>query len=186
MISNIIQHLLGTNNETVIGIFTTLFTTVALPLILFTLKSWHSESVKRRDRRRQLYAEALAACMEYKEFPYVIYRRNGKQPYEERTRISEALRDVQRRISHHQAWLKTESKSIAECYDDLVKTLRSVAGAEMKHRWKADPIKADSEMTVAPKFNWHDIEEKERAYIEEVRKHLAPIWQRIFIRKKVR
>lgn len=176
------QLIVGTDNAVAIGVFKALFTTVALPLILFLIKNWYTESSKRRDYRRNLYAEALAVCMEYKEFPYVIYRRNKKLPHEERTRISEALRDVQKRISHHQSWLKTESSDIAEKYDDLINTLRSVAGEEMRRRWTAPPIENDSEMTVVPKFhNWDDIERKEQIYVKAVCKQLAPIWKRPFI-----
>lgn len=178
---SLLKALSGTSNELVIGIFKALLAAVAAPLLLFILKSWHSELVKRRDRRRELYADALSACMEYKEFPYVIYRRNGKKPEDERLRISEALRDVQKRIAHHQAWLRTESKHVADKYDDLVSTLRSVAGEEMKKRWKAAPIKNDAEMTVLPKFDWTAITQKEAAYLGAVHKQLSPFWKRPFI-----
>lgn len=182
MLNDALQFITGTDDKVVVGIFKALLTAVALPLVLFLIKSWYSESVERRNRRRGLYADALTACMEYREFPYVIYRRNGEQPAAERTRISEALRDVQKRIAHHRAWLKTESQEVAGKYEELVTTLKAVAGEEMKKRWKAPSIKKDADMTVAPKFDWHAIEEKEEAYIKAVRKQLAPIWKRPFIR----
>lgn len=182
MINDMLQFITGTDNAVVVGVFKALLTAVALPLLLFLIKSWYSEAAERRNRRRNLYADALAACMEYKEFPYVIYRRNGEQPAAERTRISEAFREVQKRISHHRAWLKTESQSVASRYEDLVTTLKSVAGEEMKERWKADPITKDANMTVVPKFDWHLIYEKEAAYIKAVRKQLSPAWKRPFMR----
>ena len=182
MINDLLKLLAGTSDAVVLGVFKVLIISVAAPLLLFVIKSWHTQTVRRRDRRRDLYADALSACMEYKEFPYVIYRRNGKKPEEERTRISEALRDVQKRIAHHRAWKMTESKDVAAKYDDLVGTLKSVAGEEMKKRWKAAPIKRDDQMTVAPKFDWTSITEKEDAYVIAVRKQLAPFWKRPFIR----
>lgn len=181
MINEILQFFTGTNNAVVIGIFKALLWAVALPLFLFFVKSWRSESLKRRDRRRTMYADALAACKDYREFPYVIYRRNGEKLAEERTRISEALREVQKRIAHHQAWLKTESQDVAHKYEDLVSTLRSVAGEEMKQRWKDKPIEEDADMTVVPKMDWHLIEEKEETYLRAVRKQLAPFWKRSFV-----
>jgi hypothetical protein len=181
MINDVLQFFTGTNSAVVVGIFKALLMTVALPLFLFFVKSWHSETVKRRDRRRAMYADALAACMEYREFPYVIYRRNGEKPAEERTRISEALREVQKRIAQHRAWLKTESKDVAEKYEDLVTTLKAVAGEEMKRRWADKPIEEDAAMTVVPKMDWHLIEEKEEAYLKAVRKQLAPVWKRLFM-----
>lgn len=180
MINDALQFITGTDNKVVAGIFKALLTAVALPLILFLIKSWYSENLEHRNRRRGLYADALAACMEYREFPYVIYRRNGEQSATERTRISEALRDVQKRIAYHCAWLRTESKDVANKYEELVSTLKSVAGEEMKRRWKASPIKKDADMTVGPKFDWRLIEEKEEAYIKAVRRELTPLWKRLF------
>lgn len=181
MINSILQFVTGTDNQVVIGVFKVLLTTVALPLLLFLIKGWYSEGMERRNRRRNMYADALAACMEYREFPYVIYRRNGEQPAAERTRISEALRDVQKRIAHHRSWLKTESQDVANKYEELVDTLKRVAGEEMKRRWKTAAIKKDADMTVVPKMDWHLIEEKEEAYIKAVRKQLAPAWKRPLI-----
>lgn len=182
MINGVLQSVTGTDSAVVIGIFKALLIAVALPLFLFFVKSWHSECVKRRDRRRTMYADALAACVDYREFPYVIYRRNGEKPAEERTRISEALREVQKRIAHHRAWLKTESHDVANKYEDLVVTLRAVAGEEMKQRWKDKPIDEDADMTVVPPMDWHLIEEKQEAYLKAVRKQLVPPWKRPFVR----
>jgi len=182
MINDFLKLFTGASDAVVLGIFKALLVSVAAPILLFVIKSWHTEFVKRRDRRRDLYADALSACMEYKEFPYVIYRRNGKKPEEERTRISEAMRDVQKRIAHHRAWLMTESKDVAVKFDDLINALKSVAGKEMKERWKAAPITEDAEMTVVPKFDWSPITKKEEAYIAAVRKQLAPFWKRPFMR----
>ena len=182
MINDALQFIAGTDSKIVLGIFKVLVASVAMPLLLFLFKNIHTEHVKRTDRRRDMYAEALADCMEYREFPYAIYRRNGEKPAEERTRISEGLKDVQKRIAHHRAWLRTESQSVAEKYDDLVKTMKSVAGEEMKRRWKDKPIKKDVDMTVAPKMDWGLIDAKEAEYIKAVRKQLASAWKRPFIR----
>lgn len=182
MINDLLKFLAGTSDVLILGAFKVLIVSVAVPLLLFVIKSWHTQAVKRRDRRHDLYASALSACMEYKEFPYVIYRRNGKKPEEERTRISEALRDVQKRIAYHRAWLMTESKDVAARYDELVDTMRSVAGEEMKKRWKDTPIERDAQMTVVPKFDWVSIAAKEDAYMVAVRKELSPFWKRPFIR----
>jgi hypothetical protein len=114
----------------------------------------------------------------------VIYRRNWKKPEEERTRISESLRDVQKRIAHHRSWLMTESKEVANKYSELVELMKSTAGDEMKRRWNDKPIKKDAQMTVAPKFDWSQISKKEHAYIEAVNKELAPFWKKIWLRNK--
>ncbi len=182
MVNELSQLIAGTDDKIVIAVFKVLVASVAMPLVLFLLKNIHTEHIKRQDRRREMYADALAACMEYREFPYVIYRRNGENPAEERTRISEALRDVQKRIAHYCAWLKTESQDVADKYDELVATMKSVAGEEMKRRWKHKPIKKDADMTVLPKMDWALIEVREKEYVRAVRKQLAPTWKRPFIR----
>ena len=54
-----------------------------------------------RARRRELYADALAGTMAYREFPYAIRRRRAEDPDRsgERVRISEAVREVQHDLS---------------------------------------------------------------------------------------
>lgn len=52
----------------------------------------------RRDRLREQYAEAFRAYASYREFPYVVRRRTDNGG-DERVRISEALREVQERLT---------------------------------------------------------------------------------------
>jgi hypothetical protein len=85
MFDGLLQFISGTNDRAALGIFRVIVASVAMPLLLFFVKSVYDGIVKRRDRRRDMYADAFAACMEYREFPYVIYRRNGEKPAEERT-----------------------------------------------------------------------------------------------------
>src|ERR1700733_6286795 len=71
--------------------------TVAIPIILMLVRKWYESAHKIRERRRKLYAKAYAVCMEYKEFPYIIYRRNRLEPEAERARISASLVNVQKK-----------------------------------------------------------------------------------------
>lgn len=155
---------------------------VTIPLILFLIKSLYTDHMKRKERRRKLYAEAFAVCMEYKEFPYVIYRRGKKDPEAERIRISEALRDVQKRLAYYQAWLKTESSYISKAYDELIKQLRELPGKEMKKAWRTKPITKDEQMIIENPIDWSKLDEAAEAYIRAVDHKLVPWWN---VKKKL-
>jgi hypothetical protein len=153
-----------------------IFATVVVPFALYLLQNAYQNYRSRLDRRRQLYAEAFSACMEYKEFVFVIYRRGKSDPEAERLRISEALRDVQKRMGYHQAWLETESDKVAEAYDMLVRRLRNVAGSEMKAMWRNPPITKDEQMIIEKPIDWKDLGEFEKRYIKTVKRELTPWW----------
>ncbi|HSX05098.1 MAG TPA: hypothetical protein VLF69_01370 [Candidatus Saccharimonadales bacterium] len=154
-----------------------LFVSVTLPLLLFLLRNMYQSYRKNQERRRGLYAEALTACMEYREFPFVIYRRGKSNPEAERRRISEALRDVQKRIAYYQAWLATESPNVSKAYDALVQRLRDVPGEEMKRAWRTDPIDSDEQMIIANHIDWKDLKNFEDSYIAAVNRELTPWWR---------
>lgn len=150
-----------------------LLVSISLPLLLFVLQRLYQNHDQAKERRRKLYAEAFTACMEYKEFPYVIYRRGKSDPEAERLRISTELRHVQKSISYHHAWIKTESTGVSIAYDELVTRTRQVAGKEMSKAWDTKPIKSDHEMNVGNKIDWQDLSAFEDAFIEAARKELG-------------
>ena len=153
-----------------------IFISIVIPFVLYLLQNAYQNYRARLDRRRQLYAEAFSACMEYKEFVYVIYRRGKSDPEAERLRISEALRDVQKRMAYHQAWLETESGAVAQAYDKLVKRLREIAGSEMKTAWRTPAITEDKQMIIENHIDWKDLATHEHHYIQVVSRELTPWW----------
>jgi hypothetical protein len=155
-----------------------LFGTITVPLLLFGVKSVYEGYKNRQERQRTLYADALSACMEYKEFVFVIYRRGKADPEAERIRISEALRDVQKRIAHYQAWLETESAEVSKTYNALVKRMREVAGKEMKRAWRTPPIERDDQMIITNHIDWEDLGEYEARFTLAVRRELSSWWVR--------
>lgn len=153
-----------------------LFASIVVPFVLYLLQSTYQNYRSRQDRRRQLYAEAFSICMDYKEFVFVIYRRGGSNPEAERLRISEALRDVQKKMAYHRAWLRTESKTVADAYDGLVKRLKEVAGSEMKTAWRTPPITKDEQMIIEKPIDWKDLGKYEKRFTEIVERELTPWW----------
>lgn len=125
------------------------------------------------DRRRGSYAQALAACVSYREFPYAIRRRRDDVPGEERIRLSEALREIQRELAFHSAWIRLEaSTATVKAYAALVGETRRVGGKCMHEAWKAPPATSDTDMNIAG-IDYGSMGRLEQAYLDEVSKDLS-------------
>ncbi len=127
-----------------------------------------------RARRRELYAEGLAAVVEYREFAFAIRRRDGSNRASERVRLSTALSATQAKLARCEVLIENErSVAVAKTYRELVAETRKIAGAIIASSWNADPITADAEMH-APEIAKELAETKgvESAFIEAVKKDL--------------
>jgi len=124
----------------------------------------------RLDRQRQVFATAFEACASYKEFPYIVRRRNEGDSGE-RARIAGELTSVQRQLSNSQAILQIEAPKVAETYEALVRQLRAIAGAEIRRSWELPAIPADGIQSIDD-IDLSSLAPYERAYQENVRKHL--------------
>ncbi|QNE35884.1 hypothetical protein [Leifsonia shinshuensis] len=102
-----------------------------------------------RERLRALFAEAFAAYAAYREYPYVIRRRNADHPADERIRISELIRGTQERISYHLAATAAESDTVGSAYRHLIDRTRELAGSAMKDAWQAPAITEDRDVVIA-------------------------------------
>lgn len=151
---------------------------MAVSGIIAFLTFWAAGVRQERSRRQQLYADALAALVAYREFAYVIRRRRGPIPGheeiagEERVRISEALREVQKDVAFHSAWIKAEPASVAARYADLVEQTRRLAGGYMHDAWNADPLNDDAGMNI-PDIDYMPLAAYETAYLDAVRRALT-------------
>lgn len=151
-------------------------TGVAAIVSLLTL--WVAGQREARQRRRRSYAEALAAGVAYREFPYAIRRRRDDVPGDERVRLSEALREVQRELAFHQAWIKLEGSSgTVQAFERLVAETRKIAGTYMHDAWNGPPATTDADMNIMG-IDYSSIKPLETGYLAEVRKDLS--WWRIW------
>jgi hypothetical protein len=126
-----------------------------------------------RARVRTTFAEALQAVAEYKEFPYAIRRRRADAPSEERIRLSEALREVQAKLSYYLAWTKAESDEVGRSYETLVSKLREIAGKACHDAWLASPATDDKDMNFPPGVvDLSALKPYEEAFVSTARKHL--------------
>jgi hypothetical protein len=150
---------------------------VAAAIGLLTL--WVAGLRAERARRRDLYAEALAATMAYREFPYAIRRRRGEAEHRsaERVRISEALREVQRDLSQYQALMRIErATKVATAYQELVGKTREIAGGYMKDAWQDDPVETDPDMNMRVPLDYSVLDKHVQAYVDAVKRDL-PWWK---------
>lgn len=132
----------------------------------------------RQDRLREQYAAAFRAYAAYREFPYVVRRRTDDGPTE-RIRISEALRDVQERLTFSCAWMTLESQEVARQYNRLVEATRDVAGNAMRRAWELPPITADQQMNI-PEYaeDLKQLKALEDEYVAAARRRLG-FWRAI-------
>jgi hypothetical protein len=135
-----------------------------------------------RARQRDLFAGAYEAYAAYKEMPYAVRRRRHDDPAAERIRLSEAVREIQGRLTYHEAWIAAESETVSSAYNALVRELRKIAGGAMHDAWLAEPVDNDAAMNISPKLvDLSPLGPLEREFAGAVRAHLAaiaPWWAR--------
>jgi hypothetical protein len=137
---------------------------------------WINGLRQERHRRRELYADALEATYAYREFAYVVPRRRTDVPGEERVRISEALREIQRDLAKYEALMTIERcTSVAVHYRHLVDKTRDVAGGYMRAAWNGDGAGDDRQMNIAD-IDFAPLKQYEEAYLAAVADDL-PAWK---------
>lgn len=133
---------------------------------------WVSGRRERLDRQRQLFAHAFEATVDYREFAYVVRRRNGDDPGGERVRISGELSVVQRHLASFEALLRVEAPRVGRTYVELVAETRRVAGPLISRGWDEPPAATDEDVHVAG-VDYSDLHPFEDQYLRAVRDHLG-------------
>ncbi len=123
-------------------------------------------------RQRKEFAKALAACVAYEEYPYIVMRRRAEAPQDERVRISSELSIIQRELAYYSAWLAVESIDVSRAYENLVAKLREIAGVKIHEAWSTPPIDSDGGMNM-PDLGLNKLEPFKKLYLEEVSYHLS-------------
>lgn len=139
----------------------------------------------RKERHRQLMADAFATCQAYKEFPFKVRRRRtGEYEAEDHTRISDEISGVHASLAEQVARLKVEAPAVSEFFTDLVAATRRIAGPEVREGWKATPVGPDSGSSIALAV-LANIGPYESRYLESVKDHLSvwPYWLCRSVRK---
>lgn len=131
-----------------------------------------------RNRRREGFSKAFAACVAYEEYPYVVRRRRASDPEGERIRISSELRVIQEQIGFYSAWMRAESPDVFEAYDRLVRELRARAGGQIREGWKSSPIESDEGMNM-PDLGLGELAPHKAQFLGAVAANLAPVRARL-------
>ena len=149
---------------------------VLIPLLIWAGNAVLTGRRQKNERKREVFSSAYAAVVAYKEFPYLVRRRNSNSA-EERQRISEELREGQKSLAYYTAWLATESYTVSSAYRQLVKELRAVAGEYIREAWLKPPIDSDENMSV-PDIELDALTPLEEAFIQATKDDLSlwPNW----------
>jgi hypothetical protein len=132
----------------------------------------------RIDRQRQVFADAFQAVMEYREFPFMVRRRNPNEREEERARLSGELSRVQARMNSYKARLLIEDLHIGKLYAELVQQTRYHAGAHIKSAWDNDPVAFDQD-THAPRYDFSALDQHDNDYLRAVASHVSSLPMRV-------
>jgi len=136
--------------------------------------SWRKNREEERSRIRNVLAEAFTAYASYKEFPYVIARRDASDACSERRRISTEIRAVQEKLSYYEAWTAAEAPAVGEAYSALIGQMRAIAGSAMRAAWTQPAVSGDGGMNnPVPGYQPAKLVPFEKAYVMATAEHLA-------------
>jgi hypothetical protein len=131
--------------------------------------------LQRRDRQRQLMAEAFEKVQTYREFIYVVRRRlpdTADDAADNHARISNDLSQVQARLNSLRALLKVEAPRVGAAYEDLVANTRQIAGGYIRSAW-AQPSGIEAGQMNVTDVDLSALEELDAAYLAVVLAELA-------------
>lgn len=137
----------------------------------------------RLDRQRQVFSDAFAAVMAYREYPFIVRRRNPDEVSKERQRISADLSELQAKLNGFKAMLRVEDPYVGQRYVELVDATRRIAGALIKEAWNIDPVREDSQLH-SPSWDFSEIDKYDEVYLRAAADHLG--WIYAPLRRKVR
>jgi hypothetical protein len=144
------------------------------------LTIWVSGRRARQDRQRQLFADAFGACIDYREFAFIVRRRRQDDP-EDRIRITGELSEVQRRLSHLKAVLRVENRRVGNEYQSLVRATKDIAGPQISAGWDLPAAESDSDVGVGD-VDLRPLDEHDDRFLQTVEDHLGlgPRWLRLY------
>ncbi|MDP9333597.1 MAG: hypothetical protein M3Q30_09850 [Actinomycetota bacterium] len=148
---------------------------IAGGIALFTLAV--NQQRARKDRQRELFADAFAVVTEYREYPFIVRRRNEQGV--DRQVIARDLSGVQARLNQYVARLRIEAPRVGRAYAQLVRETRRVAGAETSRSWDTEPPGVAGSMHVRD-IDLTELDGADATFLVEVADHLAfaPGWAR--------
>ena len=147
------------------------FLTVAGAVVTASLSYGLNQRASRRERQTRAFAEALSVIEDYAELPYRIRRRPGTP--EARHELTEQISQIQSRLAFHQALLRMEEPGVAQAYEQLVRTTKQHAGAQMREAWLEPVAVEDAQVSLGKAYERMDIDGARDRCVEAMREVLG-------------
>lgn len=147
-------------------------------VLVVVLSALIARQSEQRDRRRELYAEAYRAVLEWHEMLYRV-RRRSSDPNDVQT-LRDRFHGLQERISFYEGWIGSESVYMRHSYCLFVQDVRDRMRPLIEHAW--------GKATRARRRNGADDDERPdvggfaEKFLRDVRGHLSwQPWRRIAV-----
>lgn len=126
----------------------------------------------RRQRRAEIYSDALRAVEDYLEAPYLVHRRDGSAAA--RQSITTHVSDIQSRLSYYCALLEIHADvEISAAYSALVSAARAEAGKAMREAWESRPTRRDKGVSISSRIDRSRSDDARRLFIATVKERDA-------------
>lgn len=127
----------------------------------------------RKSRRRDGYAEAVAAVVAWIEYPFRVRRRTSDNP-ETLDALTGTAHDIQERLAYSAAWIASDDSGAHTAYSELTKAVKATAGPLLQEAWGSAPVQSASEMNL----NGWGASQSELAH-SQVRRFLDVVGKRV-------
>ena len=118
-----------------------------------------NQYVARNERRRRIYAEALAVVFEYEELPYRIRKRQDNLA--SCSDIALKVCDVFEKLSFYRYLTSLESTLVGQAYGVLVDVTQDKGGPHRESAWRESPARVGKEFHIPnPEYNYENQEER--------------------------
>lgn len=125
-----------------------------------------------RERRAQIYGEAIRAVEDYLEAPFRIMRKDGTAAV--RRSLTESISTTQSQIAYYQALLRVHApESISALYDDFVTAARREAGPAMTSAWSSKPTRRGRDVPLGARFDRTHSDAALDLLVEEMRRDVG-------------
>ena len=112
-------------------------------LLVYVLQRHHGEQA----RRREAYADAVAALVAWHEYPYRVRRRTSDSA-DTLNRLVVLGHELQEALQRSLAWMAADSKSLYESFQAISREISADVGSAIKNAWESEPIAVPAEMNL--------------------------------------
>lgn len=116
---------------------------IAVSAITATVAYLVNQRQSRRARQAQLFAEALLAVSNFRNYPFLVARRSIGDSREKLVNIASS---VHASLDYHADLLRLEAPALAAPFDDVLRAARKEYNDHGKRAWEMAPVAVDADM----------------------------------------